>query len=214
MRLAARRTALVAAWLAVLGTSALQAQGTVIYRCTDAKGAVTMQNDVPCAKGMKQERRTIGELPSAPPPSGQAAPAAATAPPPAAAFELVVGPQIDALPASAIPQAERKPPPALFQCKTWDEDVYLSENGEPDPECVPLTTVGIGGNANIGAGSACEMRRSVCTAVAADALCQAWVRRVNEAEFRAKFASADDGDPRKAEFERFAQILADSNCNR
>lgn len=214
MRPAARRTALVAAWLAVLGASALQAQGTVIYRCTDAKGAVTMQNDVPCAKGMKQERRTIGELPSAPPPSGQAAPAAATAPPPAAAFELVVGPQIDALPASVIPQAERKPPPALFQCKTWDEDVYLSENGEPDPECVPLTTVGIGGNPNIGAGSACEMRRAECAPVDAEGLCPAWRRHVGEAEFRAKFAGAGEGDPRNAEYERLAQVLADSDCNR
>ena len=42
---------------------------TVIYRCTDAKGAVTMQNDKPCAPGMKQEIRNVGALPTAPAPA-------------------------------------------------------------------------------------------------------------------------------------------------
>ena len=193
--------------------TALHAQGTVIYRCTNAAGEVTMQNDVPCAKGMKQQTRNVGTLPSLPPPS-RAAPTPVASPPPLGAFELVVGPQSTQLPESTIPDAERKPPPALFQCKTWDEDDYLSENGEPEPECVGLTTIGIGGNPNIGAGAACEMRRAECGPVAPEALCQAWVRRVSEAEFRAKFASAADDDPRKAEFERMAQLLADSDCNR
>lgn len=213
MQPAVSRATLLTVLLAGLCASVLPAQATVIYRCTDAKGAVTMQNDVPCAKGMKQETRSIGALPSLPPPARVAPPSVAS-PPPLGAFELVVGPQSTQLPASSIPEAERKPPPALFECKTWDEDVYLSDIGEPEPECVALTVVGIGGNPNIGAGEACEMRRAECAPVAAEALCQAWVRRVSEAEFRAKFASAEDDDPRKAEFERMAQLLADSDCNR
>lgn len=207
------RGMLIATVLAATASPALYAQGSVIYRCTDASGALTVQN-APCAKGMKQEMRTMGALPSLPPPSGNIAAPVSNAPPAGAAFELVVGPHVDALPASTIPEAERKPPPALFQCQTWDEDVYLSEHGDPEPECAPLTTVGIGGNANMGAGAACEMRRTECTAIAAEGLCPAWRRRVGEAEFRWKFARAEDGDPRKVEYQRVAQALADSNCNR
>jgi hypothetical protein len=33
------------------------AQSVVIYRCTDASGALTIQNGTPCPKGSKQERR-------------------------------------------------------------------------------------------------------------------------------------------------------------
>ncbi len=209
-----RHTTQAAALLLVCGAvSALYAQDTVIYRCTDASGALTMQNDLPCAKGMKQEIRTISQLPTAPPPARVMPPPSSSAPPPIANFELVVGPQSD-LPASILPDADRKPPPALFQCKTWDEDAYLSENGEPDSECAPLTTVGIGGNANIGAGAACEMRRDECAPVAADTLCQAWGRQVGEAEFRWKYANAAVDDPRKAEYDRVAQLVADSNCPR
>ncbi len=201
--------------LLLVGTiaTALHAQGTVIYRCTSAGGEVTMQNDVPCARGMKQELRTVGTLPSLPPPS-RAAPPPMASTPPLGAFELVVGPQSAELPASAVPESEREPPPALFQCMTWDQDTYFSEDGEPEPECAPLTTVGIGGNPNIGAGAACEMRRSECTPVAGDALCAGWRRRVGEAEFRAKYANQDADDPRKLEYARVVQLLADSNCPR
>ena len=95
-----------AAWLAI-GT--LGAQETVFYRCTDASGAVTMQNDKPCGPGMKQEIRRVGALPTAAPPTRTEAPPKFV-PPPTGAFELVVGPQ-QALPASGIPAAERYRPP-------------------------------------------------------------------------------------------------------
>ncbi len=44
------------------------AQETVIYRCTDAGGAVTMQNK-PCGPGMQQQVRKVGVLPTAPAPA-------------------------------------------------------------------------------------------------------------------------------------------------
>jgi len=210
----------VAVGLAVLAATASIAMrpaaaqdSAVIYRCTDAKGAVTVQNGTPCAKGMKQQVRYVGAVPTAaPPPRAEAPPAAET--PPLSDFELVMGPQTEPLPASAIPDAERKPPPALFQCSTWDEKTTLLEHGEPEPECVPLDTIGIGGNTGIGQGVACEMRRAECTPLAAEALCTAWKRHVGEAQFRAKFASADDAETRKLESDRRAQLFADSNCPR
>ena len=40
---------------------AASAQATVFYKCTNAKGEVSMQNGTPCAPGMKQEVKRIGE---------------------------------------------------------------------------------------------------------------------------------------------------------
>ena len=196
--------------LAAMATA--HAQGTVIYRCTDASGAVTMQNDKPCGPGMKQETRNVGVLPTAPPPTARANTAPATPPPVLGNFELVVGPSTTPLPVATTPEAERVPPPTLFQCKTWDDDSYLSENGEPEAICAPLATTGIDGNPSLGAGAACEVRRDECTPVAAEALCASWRRRVDEAEFRWKFARGNDGDTRKTEYDRLAKLLAESNC--
>ena len=43
-------------------------QQTVFYKCTDAKGNVSMQNGVPCGPGMKQEVKRIGEVKTVPVP--------------------------------------------------------------------------------------------------------------------------------------------------
>src|SRR5918993_4070949 len=83
------------------------AHATKIYRCTDASGAVTMQSDTPCGPGMKQEVRTIGEVPTAAPPPKRAAPEIPrNLPPPGARFELVRGPVTDALPPSQLPKEQ------------------------------------------------------------------------------------------------------------
>ena len=200
--------------LVVLGGASVQAQDPVIYRCTDAGGAVTLQNGVPCGPGLRQEIRKVGALPSGLPPR-RADPAPEPAgPPPGASFELVVGPQHAPLPEGTTPLAERVPPPALFQCTTWEEDGYLSETAEPPPQCVPIATVGIGGNAGLGTGAACEMRSDVCEAIAADQLCAAWRRHVDAAEFRWKFAGRDEGEARRLEYERLMALLRESNCPR
>ena len=199
----------------VLPASPAAAQ-TVIYRCTDASGAVTMQNDKPCGPGMKQEIRNVGALPTAPAPAPKPAAAAPrNLPPPGAAFELVVGPQSEEpLPESTVAEDARQPPPPLFQCKTWDEEVYTSEDGEPEPRCAPLQTVGLNGNPNLGAGQACEMRHDTCTPIAGDDLCRAWRRQFDEAVFRSKYSDGRDQRARDAERERIGKLLADSNCKR
>lgn len=201
---------LVGVCVALLATGTPQAQETVFYRCTDASGAVTMQNDKPCAAGMKQQIRRIGALPTAPPPTRTQAPSTYV-PPPAGSFELVVGPQ-QALPTSAIPEAERTPPPTLYQCRTWDEDEYIGDIAEPEPRCAPLQTTDANGNPNGGAGSACEMVRDACTEASGEQLCAAWRRKVGEAEFRAKFADDRARASLTAEYERLAKVLADSTC--
>ena len=189
------------------------AEATTIYRCTDAKGAVTMQNDKPCGPGMKQEIRTIGELPTAPAPAARpAATPVSSGPPPGASFELVRGPVTEALPAPSVPQAERKPPPTLFQCRTFDADTYLTESDTPESRCIALNTVGLDGTAAMGAGAACEMKQDTCTALDGPALCQAWQRRIDEAKFRMTFAADADKATRKAEYERQLASFVDSTC--
>ena len=197
-------------WL--LATHATHAQETVFYRCTDAGGSVTMQNDKPCGPGMKQEIRRIGTVPTAPPPVRKEA-LPTYVPPPAGMFELVVGPQ-QALPLSDVPEAERTPPPTLYQCRTWDEDEYIGDVAESEPRCAPLQTTDANGDPSRGAGSACEMVRDTCIEASGEQLCAVWQRKVGEAEFRAKFADDRARPSLTAEYERLAKILADSNCTR
>ncbi len=209
-----RVVVLASVLLAIGAACAASAQDTRIYRCTDASGAITLQNDRPCAKGSRQEIRRLQALPTQPAAaSAPTTPAPATSAPSAGDFELVRGP-IDAQPPALAPAPiARKPPPALFQCTTWEDAPYLSENGAPEAECVPLATVGIGGNAGLGNGSACEMRQDRCVAIPPAQLCQAWRRRVDEAQFRWRFARSDASDPRKLEYDRLATLLGESACN-
>jgi hypothetical protein len=189
------------------------AHATTIYKCTDAKGTVTMQNDTPCPAGTKQEVRHVGELPT------MAAPAAKAVevrepmgPPPGAQFELVRGPVSETLPESTVAKVDRKPPPALFECKTWDNDTWLSETDSPEERCAPLTTTSLDGNPALGMGAACEIKRDVCTPLTEQALCSAWQRRIDEARFRMTYAPAGEQDERKAEYERRLAAFVDTTC--
>jgi hypothetical protein len=109
--------------------------------------------------------------------------------------------------------AERTPPPPLFQCRAWNNETYLTDSETPAERCAPLQIVGLSGRP-LGAGSAgaCEKRVDTCAAIPEDQLCRAWRQRVDEAEFRWKFAGARDDD-RRVEYEKWAAILANSTCN-
>lgn len=188
-------------WLAAAPEPA-HAQGTVvIYRCTDAAGGVTLQNGTPCPKGSKQEVRRMTAPPPAPPPPAFVAPAPVAAPP----AQPAPAPQAEAPPPRVL-----QPPTPLFACRKWNGDEYLGDTGEPPAECVPLEVRGIDGSQALAAGQACEMRRDDCTPVPADQLCTAWKRRVDEAEFRAKFSPRDAA--RQAEFTRVRDAWLASTC--
>ncbi len=208
-------------WLATLSSVALLSvphtsfaqDPIIIYRCTDASGGVTLQNGTPCPKGSKQEIRKVGAVSTAPAPRPAApvAPAAAVDHSPSD-FTLVRGPQIDAavLPAGV----ERKPPAALYQCRTWDDRDYFSDTAAPPAACVPMQAVGIDGSSQLAAGQACEMRQDACSAIPAEQRCTNWKRRVDEAEFRWKFAGSQLSDPRKADYERWLKMYRESDCVR
>lgn len=201
----ARPSALLALLaLAVAASGGVAQNEIVIYRCVDAAGAVTLQNDVPCPKGSQQTVRRVAPLPVRAPPPTVVVPAVPAAPPAAAPAPAV---------ADVAPPVVRSAPPPLFRCRTWDDRDYLGDSGEPPATCVPLQTVGIDGSPSLAAGSACEMRRDACEPVPAEQLCTAWKKRVDEAEFRWKFGGGRD-DARKAEFERVAAIHRASDCVR
>lgn len=203
----------------LLFASPASAGEVVFYRCTDASGALTMQN-MPCPKGQKQEKKVMqsvstvpmgGTAPSKPSPSHETPSASPSAAPTAAAPEVPVAPK----PAetAAEPVAEKRlPPPILFQCTTYDKDTYITEGEEPQSRCVPLRTVGLDGNPQTGAGEACEMMRDQCARVADGALCEAWKKRLGETEVAWRFARPGNEAKNKAEFERTQKIWRESAC--
>ena len=195
----------------LLCTHMALAQETVFYKCTDAKGAVSMQNGTPCAKGLKQEVRRIGEVRTVPVPAKKPAAEPATAAPVYGEFVMVSGPNMKRQPAPE--SAELPEPPPLFQCRTWDGNDYLGEDEKPAPRCVALQVVGIDGSEDSGTASACEMRDDTCTAIAAEGLCDAWLRRLDDAEFKLKYASNDNRQDRLNAFEAIDAKVKASRCS-
>ena len=198
-----RIAALMVTVLAFAGAAA--AESVVIYRCTDASGALTFQNNVPCAKSATQERRVM-EV---------AAPVAATAVVPTPAVAPRVRPPVPAVepqaPAS-IEIAERLPPPPLFECRTWDDRRYLGDVASPPERCAPLQTTGIGGATGMGAGAACELVTDQCTPVAEEALCDGWRRRLLEAEGDLRFGRFESRTAAQDEVARVEQVARESTC--
>ncbi|HEU4813525.1 MAG TPA: hypothetical protein VFS99_04780, partial [Xanthomonadaceae bacterium] len=193
--------------LALGAASPLSAQDHVtIYRCTDASGALLIQNDQPCPAGHRQETQVI----DVPPPMPAHVPREVRMPEVVAAedaaFEAAI---LEAVP-EPVPVAERTTPPPLFQCTTWDNIAYLTGDEEPAERCAPMRVVGMDGRPRPTLGSACQTTRDRCEAIPEEGLCDAWQRRVDEAEFRWKFAGAAAEDPKRFEYEVLAATLANS----
>jgi hypothetical protein len=209
--------------LLLLFASSADADEVVFYRCTDASGALTMQN-MPCPKGHKQEKKVMQSVSTVP--MGGARPAPPRTPPAAPSLPVSspAAPIVPSAPkpAEAVPVADgsaetaaekRLPPPVLFQCTTYDKDTYITESEEPQSRCVSLRTVGLDGNPQTGAGEACEMMRDQCARVADGALCEAWKKRMGETEVAWRFARPGNEAKNKAEFERTQKIWRESACS-
>lgn len=195
-----------------LAVAAADAAEVTIYRCTDASGALTLQNS-PCPKGMKQEARTmqgVNTVPMAPTANTPAAPVPATPAPSPTTPATVSGNETPAPPAPT--DDRRLPPPVLFQCTTYDKDSYVTEEVIPASRCVTMRTVGLDGNPQSGAGQACEVVRDTCARVPDGALCDAWKKRRDETEVAFRFARPENADKNRADYERVVRILASSSC--
>ena len=194
----------------VLAAGPASATGPVtVYQCTEPDGSITLQTDEPCPEGVPQQIRMV----DVPPPVTLRPPhVQARTLQPSELPVLRAGtaqPDPDAI-ADAPPPG---PPPPLFQCTRWDQTRYLHEDDEPQAQCRPLQTVGIGGLSGMGAGQACERVYDECEPVPDEALCQAWETRLRETEFHWKFADSQrDADVRRAEYERLVEIHDASAC--
>ncbi|MGV8940521.1 MAG: DUF4124 domain-containing protein [Lysobacter sp.] len=187
----------------------------VIYRCTDAGGTVSVQNDIPCPKGSGQQRRVIETVrpPSQP-----------YVPPPRAAKLVPVVPVVPAS-AAATPEKpavddaesnhaaiELQPPPPLFACRTWNREDYLSDDPTPAKRCAVLRTIGVDGDPTRGAGTACETVRDTCTPVPAPQRCERWQQHSRDTEAMLLFGRAEDPAATRLELERIAAIIRSSDC--
>lgn len=182
------------------------ADQVVVYRCTDKAGHLTIQNGVACPAGDRQETQVI----DAPPALPAYVPREVRMPGVVANEQAMLERRIaQALP-PPVPPGERTAPPALYQCRTWDGQDYLTEDDTPAQRCAPLQVVGLAGG-DVSAARACEQVTDQCSAVPGDQLCGQWRRRVGEAEFRWRFAGGHDGDARLA-YETLAATLANSTC--
>ena len=198
--------------LLLVASASAQAGEIVFYRCTDASGALTVQN-MPCPKGTQLQSKKVMQAVEARPP-----PPPLASPPPAALPQLIAAPT-PAVPApeptkaAAVAVAPPVPLPELFQCRTREGESYFSETNEPPSRCVTMQVIGLDGNPNTGAGEACEVMRDTCTAVAPAQLCASWQQWVNEAESEWRFAAPSQAEALQKKHQRLQSLLAGSDCN-
>lgn len=200
-----------AAVAAAVFATASPASEVVIYRCTDAGGALTVQNDEPCPAGSRQERTVVEPpppmpvyVPQAPPPAPVPTPAVEPAP--------SAPPRPDAPPPARIADADRLPPPPIFRCHTPGNDRYIREDPEPGPRCVAMQTVGINGDPALAAGAACEWQYDRCERIPDGEACEGWRQRGREIESSWRYARGDAKAPLQDEFARVSSILSDTTC--
>lgn len=186
-----------------------QADEVAIYRCIDAAGAVTVQN-MPCPKGVKQEKKIMQAISTVPMGAGKAPASSAGTRAGAPASTPQQPPSADITDAPS--DLAQLPPPILYRCTTRDSGSYVIENDEPQERCLPLRTVGLDGNPQAGAGNACEVVRDTCARVPDEGLCEAWKKRRDEAEVAWRFTRPETADKNREEFERVQRILSQSKC--
>ena len=201
--------------IALLACDATAQQQVVIYRCTDANGAVTLQNDVPCPKGSKQVKRVV-DVPSAAPPSTSITPTTAAMPTatPTPASATTAPPSTAAAtptpPSAAQPVAALVPPPPLYRCANLKREVYFSDTDLQPQRCVPMQAVGLDGNPATGAGTVCEMMRDPCKPIAEKQLCEGWRLRAEEAQATARFGTGEQAMNAKSALQRSQTVLRES----
>ncbi|MET7141872.1 DUF4124 domain-containing protein [Xanthomonas sp. PPL139] len=208
-----RRALCLAALLACAG--AAHAEPVVFYRCTDAQDNLTIQN-MPCPKGMRQQKKIMQGVSSAALPTTLSAKPVPSSPPastPTAVTPADAAAPVDTTAAAAPPPPPKLPPPPLYTCTTREQASYIGEVAEPPPRCVPLHTTDLDGGPNQAGGSACEVLRDQCQPLPAEQLCDTWKNYVAEAETHWRFAVPEHAEALRAEFERRQHLLEASNCS-
>ncbi len=158
---------------------------TVIYRCTDAGGMLSIQN-APCPRGQHQERSVIAR-PIDPLPTPLPEPAVTpTATPPAPAAQ----PQAVAPPSPPPVDDTPLPPPPLYRCHTSSGGSYVNETDTPPERCRDIPLVNVSGSQNI-PDHQCETERDRCERIPDQELCAIWKQRLAEAKSMLELGNPD-----------------------
>lgn len=182
----------LAVLLLLVGTSG-SAQEITVWRCTDDKGKVTLQ-DHPCPAGQTGESRQMvrPQDPPPKPPTPEPAPAPAPPPPPEESY-----------------YAWAPPPPPLYQCTDFDGAVRYSEDYDPNYRCVPLAVLGYD-VAGTPAAGACRWVRESCLRLDDTEACRQFKAKLRQARSDALHAFSDTAAYRRSEAERLQRIVNES----
>ncbi|MFY2763772.1 DUF4124 domain-containing protein [Arenimonas sp. MALMAid1274] len=182
----------------LLAVGAPGASEITVYRCVDAKGVVSLQ-DEPCPAGQTGSQRSMTRP--------QDPPARASAPPPAPA---------DDEPPEAAPALPPPPagplfaPPPLFQCTDYDGDVRYSEDYDPNRRCVPLSVLGYDVRGSAQGAATCRWVSESCLQLDDASACRQFKARLEVARSNALHAFSDTAAFRKSEVTRLERIIRDS----
>ncbi len=184
----------LAAFLFVVGPAT--ASDLTVYRCQDAGGRVTLQ-DEPCDAGQQQTARTMTRPQDpAPKPSPAPAPVAATEP--------------EAEPPPWVTAPAPYPPPPLFQCTDYDGEVRYSEDYDPNTRCVPLSVLGYDVRGSAQGAASCRWVSESCLRLDDDDACDRFKARLQVARSNALHAFSDTAAFRKSEVTRLERIVNES----
>lgn len=186
----------LAIFLFAVGPAATQ--DITVYRCQDAAGRVTLQ-DEPCAAGQDQtERRMTRPRDPAPRPAP-------------ADSDRDRAPDVDQPPPEPPPQALPYPPPPLFQCTDYDGEVRYSEDYDPSTRCVPLSVLGYDVRGSAQAAASCRWVSESCLRLDDGSACSQFKAKLRQARSDALHAFSDTAAYRKSEAERLERIV-DESC--
>ena len=168
----------------------------VVHRCEDAKGHITLQDDV-CPKGT-QDKQIVMLRPKDAPPVPRPAPVITPAP---VMQQFVVEEEEPLI-----------PPPPMYRCTTYDGDERLSESYDPNPRCEPMV-IYFPQILTLGPEYArtCRWVKDSCVLLSVSETCVQWRKKKIEAESDLRRAFRDTAVYRKSELARIKQIV-DQSC--
>lgn len=164
-----------------------------VYRCLDAKGAVSLQ-DSPCAKSSKQETREV-LLPKDKVPVRKST-----------AVKAV--PVIQQTAPAAVNNSWISPP-VLYQCTDYQGKTRDAENYDTNPRCEPLWALGYRENTLPieHRGNTCSWVRDSCLPYEGQMLCERWKLKQKQAQSDVRYAFSDTVAYKRSELVRITQIV-------
>ena len=167
-----------------------------IYRCLDAKGHITLQDD-PCPKDSQETMRSMVRPKDAPARSVKA-------PPPP--YDEPAPPAEETYP-DFVP-----PPPPMYQCTSYDGIVRESEVYDPNPHCEPLALYyPYPEQLTPQQAGACRWVQDSCVRLSDEQTCAIFRQKKKEAASALLHAFSDTQSYRKSELQRLTQIV-DESC--